>query len=144
MIATTRIEPGEKVPAAVGNTMKSGYGVSNTVAATVSISAPMSHCTYEQTVAFYFPEFSYTTYWRLLDRFSSGRAARFRFTENTYSTYRQRVYSSPMWFPDGSYTVNTHVMDIWTPAGILCANLIDSVTTNGSLYNDWYIAPENP
>ena len=144
MTATTRIEPDEKVPTAAGNTMKSGYGVSNTVTATVSTSAPMSHYTYGQTVVSYFPEFNYTTYWRLLDRLSSGKTARFQFTENIYSTYKQRVHFSPVWFPDGSYTVNTHVMDIWTPAGMLCANLTDSVTISGSLYDDWHIAPGNP
>ena len=73
MTATTRIEPDEKVPTAAGNTMKSGYGVSNTVTATVSTSAPMSHYTYGQTAVSYFPEFNYTTYWRLLDRLSSGK-----------------------------------------------------------------------
>ena len=144
MTATTRIEPDEKVPTAAGDTMKSGYGVSNTVTATVSTSAPMSHYTYGQTAVSYFPEFNYTTYWRLLDRLSSGRTARFQFTENIYSTYKQRVHFSPVWFPDGSYTVNTHVMDIWTPAGMLCANLTDSVTISGSLYDDWHIAPGNP
>ena len=144
MTATARIEPDEKVPTAAGNTMKSGYGVSNTVTATVSTSAPMSHYTYGQTAVSYFPEFHYTTYWRLLDRLSSGKTARFQFAENIYSTYKQRVHFSPVWFPDGSYTVNTHVMDIWTPAGMLCANLTDSVTISGSLYNDWHIAPGNP
>ena len=144
MTATTRIEPDEKVPTAAGNTMKSGYGVSNTVTATVSTSAPMSHYTYGQTAVSYFPEFNYTTYWRLLDRLSSGKTARFQFAENIYSTYKQRVHFSPVWFPDGSYTVNTHVMDIWPPAGMLCANLTDSVTISGSLYDDWHIAPGNP
>lgn len=144
MTATTRIEPDEKVPTAAGNTMKSGYGVSNTVTATVSTSAPMSHYTYGQTAVSYFPEFNYTTYWRLLDRLSSGKTARFQFAENIYSTYKQRVHFSPVWFPDGSYTVNTHVMDIWTPAGMLCANLTDSETISGSLYDDWHIAPGNP
>ena len=144
MTATARIEPDEKVPTAAGNTMKSGYGVSNTVTATVSTSAPMSHYTYGQTAVSYFPEFNYTTYWRLLDRLSSGKTARFQFGENIYSTYKQRVHFSPVWFPDGSYTVNTHVMDIWTPTGMLCANLTDSVTISGSLYDDWHIAPGNP
>ena len=144
MTATTRIEPDEKVPTAAGNTMKSGYGVSNTVTATVSTSAPMSHYTYGQTAVSYFPEFNYTTYWRLLDRLSSGKTARFQFAENIYSTYKQRVHFSPVWFPDGSYTVNTHVMDSWTPAGMLCANLTESVTISGSLYDDWHIAPGNP
>ena len=144
MTATTRIEPDEKVPTATGDTMKSGYGVSNTVTATVSTSAPMSHYTYGQTAVSYFPEFNYSIYWRLLDRLSSGKTARFQFAENIYSTYKQRVHFSPVWFPDGSYTVNTHVMDIWTPAGMLCANLTDSVSISGSLYDDWHIAPGNP
>ena len=124
MTATTRIEPDEKVPTAAGNTMKSGYGVSNTVTATVSTSAPMSHYTYGQTAVSYFPEFNYTTYWRLLDRLSSGKTARFQFAENIYSTYKQRVHFSPVW--------------------MLCANLTDSVTISGSLYDDWHIAPGNP
>lgn len=142
--ATTRIEPDEKVPTAAGDTMKSGYGVSNTVTATVSTSALMSHYTYGQTAVSYFPEFNYSIYWRLLEQLSSGKTARFQFAENIYSTYKQRVHFSPVWFPDGSYTVNTHVMDIWTPAGMLCANLTDSVSISGSLYDDWHIAPGNP
>lgn len=144
MTATTRIEPNEKNPTASGSTMKSGYGINNTVTATVSTSAPMSHYTYGQTAVSYFPEFNYTTYWRLLDRLSNGKTARFQFAENIYSTYKQRVHFSPVWFPNGSYMVNTHVMDIWTPAGMLCANLTDSVTISGSLYDDWHIAPGNP
>lgn len=144
MTTTMRIEPDEKVPTASGRMMKSGYGVSNIVTATVSTSAPMSHYTYGQTAVSYFPEFNYGTYWRLLDRIASGQTGRFQFAKNIYSTYDQRVHFSPVWFPDGSYTVNTHVMDIWTPAGMLCANLTDSVTIRGSLYDDWHIAPGNP
>ncbi len=92
----------------------------------------------------YFPEFGYGTYWRLLERLTSGTTARFQFAKNIYSTYNQRVHFSPVWFPDGSYTVNTHVMDIWTPAGMLAMNLTDDVTISGSLYDDWHIAPGNP
>ena len=144
MTATTRIEPDEKVPTASGDLMKSGYGVTNTVTATVSTSAPLSHYTYGQTAVSYFPEFGYGTYWRLLERLTSGTTARFQFAKNIYSTYNQRVHFSPVWFPDGSYTVNTHVMDIWTPAGMLAMNLTDDVTISGSLYDDWHIAPGNP
>ena len=39
---------------------------------------------------------------------------------------------------------DTHVMDIWTPAGMLAMNLTDDVTISGSLYDDWHIAPGNP
>ena len=102
------------------------------------------HYTYGQTAVSYFPEFGYGTYWRLLERLTSGTTARFQFAKNIYSTYNQRVHFSPVWFPDGSYTVNTHVMDIWTPAGMLAMNLTDDVTISGSLYDDWHIAPGNP
>ena len=119
-----------------------GFGMSLT--ATVSTSAPLSHYTYGQTAVSYFPEFGYGTYWRLLERLTSGTTARFQFAKNIYSTYNQRVHFSPVWFPDGSYTVNTHVMDIWTPAGMLAMNLTDDVTISGSLYDDWHIAPGNP
>lgn len=81
MTATTRIEPDEKVPTASGDLMKSGYGVTNTVTATVSTSAPLSHYTYGQTAVSYFPEFGYGTYWRLLERLTSGTAARFQFAK---------------------------------------------------------------
>mgnify|MGYP000295424380 CR=1 FL=1 len=100
--------------------------------------------TYGQTAVSYFPEFGYGTYWRLLERLTSGTTARFQFAKNIYSTYNQRVHFTPVWFPDGSYTVNTHVMDIWTPAGMLAMNLTDDVTISGSLYDDWHIAPGNP
>lgn len=104
-------------------------------------SAPSSHYTYGQTAVSYFPEFAYGTYWRLLDRTSSGQTAKFQFAENIYSTYGRRAHFSPVWFPDGSYTVNTYVLDMWTPAGMLCANISDSVFISGSLYDDWHIAP---
>jgi len=110
--------------------------ITNNVTATVSTSAPLSHYTYGQTAVSYFPEFGYGTYWRLLERLTSGTTARFQFAKNIYSTYNQRVHFSPVWFPDGSYTVNTHVMDIWTPAGMLAMNLTDDVTISGSLYDD--------
>ena len=144
MTATTQIEPDEKVPTASGDLMKSGYGVTNAVTASITTSAPLSHYTYGQTAVSYFPEFGYGTYWRLLERLTSGATARFQFAKNIYSTYNQRVHFSPVWFPDGSYTVNTHVMDIWTPAGMLAMNLTDDVTISGSLYDDWHIAPGNP
>ena len=93
--------------------MKSGYGVSNTVTATVSTSAPMSHYTYGQTAVSYFPEFNYTTYWRLLDRLSSGKTARFQFAENIYSTYKQRVHFFagvvPRWELYGQYPCDGHL-----------------------------------
>ena len=46
--------------------------------------------------------------------------------------------------PNGSYTVNTWLIDCWTPAGMLSMNLSDSLTIRGSLWDDWHIAPLEP
>jgi hypothetical protein len=141
--ASMSLYPDDKVPTAYAWTMKSGYGVKNTATATVTTSAPDSQFTYAQTAVSYFPEFKYQTYWRLLDCVTSGRNAVFQFASNPYSTYNRRVQFTPLWFPDGYYTANTYIMDIWTPAGMLCTNTSNYVNILGSLYNDWHIAPTN-
>lgn len=59
----------------------------------------------------------------------------------TSSTYNRRTHFTPIWYPDGSYTVNTWVIDCWTPAGMLSVNLTDSLNIRGNLWDDWHIAP---
>ena len=135
--------PDDKVPTAYSRNMKSGYGVKNTTTATINTSAPISHYTYAQTALSYFPEFKYQTYWRLLDRTTSGKTAAFQFAANIYSTYNRRVHFTPIWMSDGCYTVNTYVIDAWTPAGMLCASVSDYVNISGSLIDDWHISPAN-
>ena len=58
--------------------------------------------------------------------------------------YRNRTHFSPIWMPNGGYTVNTWLIDAWTPAGMLCANLTDSLTISGSLWDDWHVAAKSP
>ena len=139
--ASSSLYPDDKVPTKSGWTMKSGYGVKNMTTVTVNTSAPLSHYTYAQTALSYFPEFRYNTYWRILDRTTSGKTAKFEFAANKYSTYNRRVHFSPIWFPDGQFRVNTHAYDVWTPAGMLSANISDYVIISGNLYDDWHIAP---
>lgn len=139
--AAFSIEPDEKNPTASGRTMKSGYGLNAGVSARVSSEAPDSHITGAQNVVTYFPEFGYGEYWRLLKRLNTGYSSTFEFQENPYSTYGRPVHFSPVWFPDGDYTVYAEVLDAWTPAGMLQLNLADTLTIDGSLYNDWHIRP---
>lgn len=131
--------PDDIVPTASGKSMKSGYGVKQNVAATLSTDAPASHITHPQTAFSVFPEFQYRTYLRLLQRVSSGQIAKFTFQPNAFSTYSRTVHFTPLWFPDSTnYTVFTQVWDAWTPDGMLSINLNDYVSINGSLYDDWY------
>ena len=41
------------------------------------------------------------------------------FKKNGYSTYERRTHFTPIWYPDGSYTPYTWLLDCWTPAGML-------------------------
>lgn len=135
MSAAMSIKPDDKNPTAVGKTMKSGYGINETVTASVS---GFGECTTVQNAVTYFPEFHYQTYWRLLEQTSSNVL---EFKKNKYSTYNNRVHFLPIWYPDGNYEVYTWAIDCWCPAGMLSMNLTDSVTIKGNLFDDWHIAP---
>lgn len=135
MNANMRITCDVKNPTANGRTMKSGYGINEQV--TASISGNGEYTSLQNAVT-YFPEFYYQTYWRLLERMS-GSSLEFR--KNKYSTYNNRTHFTPVWYPDGSYTVYTWAIDCWTPAGMLSVNLTDSLTIKGNVFDDWHIAP---
>lgn len=135
------ITPDAMNPTASGTTMKSGYGINEVVTASVRSSQP-SAVTPLQNAVSYFPEFGYDTFWRLLDRISLKPSySILEFQTNDYSTYNRRTHFTPVWYPDGSYTVNTWAIDCWTPAGMLCENLSDTIKISGSLWDDWHIAP---
>jgi len=141
--AFMNVVPDAKAPTRYGKTMKSGYGVNQTVTANVSTNQS-SAVTDPQTAVTYFPEFRYETYWRQLERTQYGYSSKFEFKSNQYSTYKRRTHFTPIWFPDGSYTPYTWLIDCWTPAGMLSINLADLVNIQGSLWDDWHIAPVKP
>ncbi len=139
--ASMKLSTDEKAPTATDRTIKSGYGVNIKVNANAS-SSQTSATTGPQTAVSYFSEFYYKTYWRLLERVSSGYHAEFEFKNNHYSTYNRRTHFTPIWMLDGTYKVYTYLMDSWTPDGMLCMNLTDAVQINGNLWSDWHIAPQ--
>ena len=139
--AEMELHTDEKSPTATDTTIKSGYGV-NIQVNTQSSTSQSSATTPPQTAVSYFPEFYYQTYWRLLERTRGGYHAGFAFQNNHYSTYHRRTHFTPIWMPDGTYTVYTHLLDCWTPDGMLGMNLTDSVQISGDLWEDWHIAPQ--
>ena len=138
-----KITNDSKNPTANGNAFKSGYGINQIVTGNMSTNQS-SAVTYPQNAVSYFPEFQYETYWRLLERVLSGSNARFEFKKNNYSTYKNRTHFTPIWMPNGTYTVNTWLIDAWTPVGMLSINLTDSLEIRGNLWQDWHIAPLKP
>lgn len=143
LTASMNITPDDKSPTATASTTKSGYGVQQSVTARVSTNHSAA-TTAAQNAVTYFPEFSYATYWRLLDRTITGKSSSFEFKTNHYSTYNRRTHFTPIWFPDGAYTPYTWLLDCWTPVGMLSMNLTDSVTIRGNLWEEWHIAPAKP
>ena len=143
LTASMEITPDEKAPTASGDTMKSGYGFNEKVTTHVSTNQS-SAVTPAQNAVTYFPEFQYQNFWRLLERMNSGYDMSHEFQENRYSTYSRRTHFTPIWYPDGSYTAYTWLIDCWTPAGMLSMNLTDSLTIDGNLWSDWHIAPQTP
>lgn len=141
--ASMTVTPDGKNPTASGKTMKSGYGINQSVIANLSTNQSTA-VTPAQNAVTYFPEFRYESYWRLLERISGGYGARFEFASNRYSTYNRRTHFTPIWMPDGAYKPYTWLIDCWTPAGMLSMNLTDSVTISGNLWQDWHIAKQKP
>ncbi|OSA94594.1 UNVERIFIED_ORG: hypothetical protein B2H93_08020 [Clostridium botulinum] len=140
--ANINVKPDSKVPTAYSKTMRSGYGINLNVTGNLSSNAPMSSITGAQNVISYYPEFNYKTYNRVLDLIEGGYSSSFQLRKNKYSTYNQRVHFTPIWYPDGIYTVYAEVIDVWTPDGMLSVNLNDYVNIKGSLYDDWHIGPQ--
>jgi hypothetical protein len=94
--ASMSIKPDDKAPTAAGRTMKSGYGINQTVTTNVSTNQS-SAVTAAQTAVTYFPEFRYQSYWRLLERTFGGYSSQFEFAQNRYSTYNRRTHFTPIW-----------------------------------------------
>ena len=142
LTASMELTADEKAPTASGKNLKSGYGFQEQVTTHVSTNQT-SAVTPAQNAVTYFPEFGYEHYWRLLERMSSGLDMTYEFQENPYSTYGRRTHFTPIWYPDGSYTPYTWLIDCWTPVGMLSMNLTDTLNIDGNLWSDWHIAPQN-
>ena len=141
--ANQSITPNSKVPTSSGNRMKSGYGFDTSLECRIDTNAPVRAYTQAQTTQMFFPEFEYSTYFRVLDRNVQSYRSTFQFKENRYSTYKSRSHFTPVWFPDGDYKTYTMVYDAWTPAGMLRVNKTASLNLVGNLFEDWHIAPKN-
>lgn len=140
LTASMEITPDDLSPTATAVTLKSGYGIQERVIARVTTDQS-SAVTAAQNAVTYFPEFGYKNYWRLLDCSVSGKRSTMTFKANPYSTYNRPTHFTPIWYPDGSYTAYTWLLDCWTPAGMLSMDLTDSLTVSGNLWEEWHIAP---
>lgn len=119
-------------------TMKSGYGISETVKTTVTTNSP-SDVTPCQNVLGMYPEYQYNSYWRLFESFAAGK---FQLAQNKYSMYNSRTHFTPVWRENGAdYIPEVYCFDAWTPAGMLTCYATYTLHINGSCFDDWYVYP---
>ena len=124
--------------------MKSGYGFTVSYApAIVSVDGttkPTSSAYTEvQRAEAFFPEFKYSTAqnsFRTLEKVSG----KWQFEQNEYADGKERMHFTPIWFPDGNYSVAIVATDVWTPAGMIESRRNSNVLAiTESVYDDWYI-----
>ena len=122
-------------------TMKSGYGfaiqANSTVTPLGGYSMPDQNAyTLPQYATALFPEFSYLA--------QQGKCRTLQLNGNTWS-FRQNanygnIHFTPLWFPDGNYTVVVKLSDCWTPLGMITRQTrTNTVVISGSAYDDWTI-----
>ena len=50
------------------------------------------------------------------------------------------VHFTPLWYPDGDYTVSITLSDMWTPAGMITRTVnTNTIKITDSAYDDWYV-----
>lgn len=150
LTATAVLKADDNAPTAyqMGNKkwlMKSGYGVNITLKTSVDVSGDsIGYGAYTQAQTAYtlFPEFNYGLYDRLLEPTKiDATKSWLEFKANPFSQWESRVHFTPLWFPDGKYTIYAVAENAWTPAGELKLSSTDYVEIEGNCYDDWHIAP---
>ncbi len=117
-------------------TTRSGYGLNTEV--TVGLNATNSAMiTGEAKVNAYYPEYNYSTATASSDMLELS-GGKYVFKVNDGSLNGSRYHATPIWFPDGAYSVKYHVYDQWCPAGMLTGYTYAAVTISGSMYDDLY------
>lgn len=127
--------------------MRSGYGIWVDVQTQVTNDgASAGAYTLPQNATMHLPEYRYRSAeqeFRTLERVNENS---FFFAENenaktnTGTSDNRRIHFTPLYYPDGEYSMKAYVFDCWTPMGMLSVIDTDSVNINGDMYDDWYIS----
>lgn len=124
-------------------TMKSGYGISLKVyrcLTTITGYTCPNYSAYTSIQYAYatFPEYNYSSdYGKTRTLMIIGNGMHWGFRAN--GNYGN-VHFTPLWYPDGGYTVKAVKRDCWTPSGMLTASVVtNTITIKDSAYDDWFV-----
>ncbi|MBQ3258491.1 MAG: hypothetical protein IJA67_13955, partial [Oscillospiraceae bacterium] len=125
-------------------TTRSGYGLNTELEASL-LGIPSNMWVGNAKVNAYYSEFNYSTSTDesdMLERISesgtSTYSATFNFNPDANSISGGRMHKTPIWYPDGDYSVKYYVYDLWTPAGMLTGYTYATIGIEGSIYDDYY------
>lgn len=140
-----------------GASFKSGYGYSISLNSTVTSNNEVSantSLTGIQSAIITFPEFNYNKgvtvngnfgqYNQLAEITTKTNNANISRTtmelkENPFSATNSRVHFTPLWYPNGNYTVYAETFDAWTPGGMLATTVSSNIKVSGNVYDDWQV-----
>ena len=122
--------------------MKSGYGISVKLSTAMTLwiseyaSAKTDSYTQPQYFTALYPEYKY---FLSSDKCTTLTVSGSYAELPVFKTYG-KVHFTPLWYPDGNYTVSVIASDCWTPAGMISATSVsNTITISGSAYDDWYV-----
>ena len=124
--------------------MRSGYGFYLSYRPTITrtgseIMPDSSAYTEVQQVYATFPEFKYLqdiNSFRTLEKVNGA----WMFERNPYADGKERLHFTPLWYPNGDYTVSVIASEVWTPAGMIKAvRNCNTIRIVDSAYDDWYV-----
>jgi hypothetical protein len=124
--------------------MRSGYGFYLSYRPTITrtgseIMPDSSAYTEVQQVYATFPEFKYLqdiNSFRTLEKVNGA----WMFERNPYADGKERLHFTPLWYPNGDYTVSVIASEVWTPAGMIQAvRNCNTIRIVDSAYDDWYV-----
>jgi hypothetical protein len=145
------VQPDEDSPSAeLANgkwKMRSGYGFymryAPTITGTENTIMPDSTAYTEVQYAYAtFPEFQYAM---AKDRFRTLEKVdgTWMFVQNPYADNDERLHFTPLWYPNGDYTVSVAATEVWTPAGMISsARNSDTIRIVDAAYDDWYVGEQ--
>ncbi len=122
--------------------MNSGYGIrlaldNGTDSAKGGFpAAPSSSYTLPQYAESYFPEYGYAVTTGTVSTLTLSGGKWIFPSNGNYGN----VHFTPLWYPDGSYTVRAKLSDLWTPAGMIHQEYkSNTINIQYSAYDDWYV-----
>ncbi len=124
-------------------TTRSGYGLNGHVSVFLT-GVDKNMFAGSAKVNAYYPEFNYSTATGKTNRLlmvsesPEGYSAYFTFDKNNNTISGRQMHLTPIWYPDGEYSIKYSVYDLWTPAGMLTSTTYAMVGIEGSMYDDYY------